>query len=126
MEKKQRKEKNDGTDGLSITADNGASLKPVGLAAFLRSLLREDSLALLCSTPASTRLMPNFSGRATGKVRAVIEISYLDARYARAPAAVVFYLPSFLSISISPGIFLPRGAFEHNGTFERKECISSR
>ena len=42
--RKKGRKKNDGTDGFSVTADNRASLKPVGLAAFLRSLLREDSL----------------------------------------------------------------------------------
>lgn len=63
--------------------------------------------------------MPNFSEQARGKVRAIIGISYLDARYARGTRGSRI-LSAFFFIDIDLAGFLPRGVFEHNGEAREK------
>lgn len=123
---KNREEKQDATDraGFSTIANNGTLLKAVGLAAFFGSLLREEEILRETLHPRVGHALCQISQVGSRKSPRDNRDFILE-RAIRARQSYSIYLPSFLPISISPGLFAPgRCVRAQWDVWERMECNS--
>lgn len=119
--RKRKKTERIRDNGFSINSDNGASLMLVGLAAFFYSFLHPLEGTSVPPPPRHALRLISWLRKSPRDNRDFILRRVIRAGTRSSRILSAFF---FINIGLSPSFLLwEGGVFEHNGTFERKECI---